>query len=303
MPRRYPEIAGAGLTVAGELHFVSSQLPPSAGSKSTGAPSIGISTWALQRMPLTTTRRSFAASGASTLSVQLPCQWPPVRPKPRPPPWRSKAQAVVSERPGWAWVSGVVRVSSGGDGLQDRGDAEHALDPAHIVVPFVVDGECWHAVGDRVRGEGGVGGLPDRVDRVAGLVVAAEPGEDLGADRGVVVDGVMQVDEAGAGLDVWFEGRVFGRVGERVGVAAVEVIDDRAGVGEDRIVGGPAVLDEDGGDARGLAQQFGQDGATGEELVGAGRVIEAGCAGDERDLVVGASRGCDHDRAGGGGRR
>ena len=144
-------------------------------------PPEGTSSLAVQRMAFRTRVRK---SGLP----QFLWEWPPVKPKPRPPSGRSTAQARTSSRPLASTMCGRARAATSctplrvcvvGLGHEDRGDPLHLGAEADVVVPLVVDRERLDAAGDRVFGQALDLGRPVRVGRVAGLVVAAEPVEEL----------------------------------------------------------------------------------------------------------------------------
>ena len=75
-------------------------------------------------------------------------------------------------------------------------------------------------------------GVPVRVGREAGLVVAAQPVQDVVALALGVFDGVVQVDEADALVDELLDDLLVVLLEDGVAAAAVHVEDDRRGAVE-----------------------------------------------------------------------
>src|SRR5271157_4136269 len=80
-----------------------------------------------------------------------------------------------------------------GLGYDDWRDAFYLGTKAHVEIPLVADGEGLHPRGDRVFWQRSDFGLPVRVGRVARLVIAAQPVQELVARLSLGhLDGVVQ---------------------------------------------------------------------------------------------------------------
>ena len=108
-----------------------------------------------------------------------------------------------------------------------------------------LDRERLDAPGDRVLGQALDFGHPVRVGREAGLVIAADPVQELVARLPLGdLDGVVQADQAHALVHQLLERLEVVPLDHRVAAAAVHEEDERAGTVEDRLVLGPAAGDD-----------------------------------------------------------
>ena len=155
-------------------------------------------------LPLSRVQRiAFTTSRRKSSSAQLRWKWPPVKPNARPSSFALEGPrhrldlALAALR-----VAGRARVV-GRNRLENRRHALHVVDPTHAVIPLVANRERLHAARDRVLRQAANLGVPVRVDRIAGLVIAAEPALDRPGDVAVagldrVFDRVVDVDPARA---------------------------------------------------------------------------------------------------------
>ena len=134
-------------------------------------------------------------------------------------------------------------------------------------------------------------GLPVRVGRVARLVIAAQPVQELVARLSLGhLDGIVQTRQADALVHEFLKlGQVI-TLDHRMAAAAIHEEDQGLGPVEDRFVLRPAAGDHHGLDAGHLGQALAEQLAAGVELMFAGSVT--GMAGDQDDLrrVGGAGR-------------
>src|SRR5208283_2973108 len=193
-----------------------------------------------------------------------------------------------------------------GPGHDDRRDAFHFRTEADVEVPLVADREGLDTGGGRVAGQRLDVCLPVRVGRVAGLVIAPQPVEELVARLSLGnLDGIVQARQADTLVHELLElGQVIA-LDHRMAAAAIHEEDQGLGAVEDRFVLRPAAGDHHGLDAGHLGQALAEQLAAGVELMFAGLVT--GMAGDQDDLRraggvgrdgVGCSCQADGDEAG-----
>ena len=201
--RRRWEENGVNSVLLGRIsaHFFGSRFALSSSSDtSLGVPPGGTSSLAVQRMALSTRRRKFvvapvgvvvAAGEAEAAAAVGPLDGPGQH------FGAALARDVLVRAPGRRRRSLAGLVVGLGD--EDRRHALHLGPEPDVEVPLVADRERLHAARDRVLGQALDVGVPVRVGREAGLVVAADPVEEPVAGLALGhLDGVVQADQADA---------------------------------------------------------------------------------------------------------
>ena len=173
-----------------------------------------------------------------------------------------------------------------GFGRKDWGDLAHAvLAEAHIEVPFIHHLEGFHAVGDRVFGEGFEIRRPHRVHGKLVFIVATDPVLHRLARvaRGHFHPVMRAPDSDALGNEVIDQFGARGLNG-RMPTAAISIDQDGVHALEGVIALGPTHVVHFGGDAGQLIEAFLEQQTTGPEFVIARPVT--GPAGDEQDFFI-----------------
>src|SRR5262249_1654546 len=84
------------------------------------------------------------------------------------------------------------------DGFQDRGHVFRFRRKADVEVPLILNLEWLDAASDGVLRQALEVGFPVRIDGETGLVIAAQPRQDVIALGFRILDGIVQVHEANA---------------------------------------------------------------------------------------------------------